>query len=238
VLDPSAREIVERRLHAVEERISEACRRAGRHREDVTLVAVTKSASAELARLLVELGVRDLGESRPQELWRKRAALPVPVHWHLVGHLQRNKIERTLPVRLIHSVDRIPLLTALDQEGGRRGMVVDVLLEVNASREPTKIGFAPEELPGVISEIANLHSVSVRGLMTMAAPSDEPQSARPTFALLRELQDELRGNLPSVHPLDQLSMGMSEDFEVAIEEGATLVRLGTILVEGLGKASP
>jgi hypothetical protein len=225
-------------LHVVEQRISDACRRAGRRRADVALVAVTKSASTELAGLLVELGVLDLGESRPQELWHKRAALPNTVRWHLVGHLQRNKIERTLPVYLIHSVDRLPLLTALDREAAKRGMDVNVLLEVNASRERSKMGLAPEELPGAIPEIAKLERVRVRGLMTMAAPSDDPESCRPTFALLRKLRDELRGRLHPAHSLDQLSMGMSDDFEVAIEEGATLVRLGTILVEGLGEAAP
>jgi pyridoxal phosphate enzyme (YggS family) len=225
-------------LHVVEQRIADACRRAGRRRDEVTLVAVTKSASTELAGLLVELGVLHLGESRPQELWRKRAALPNTVHWHLVGHLQRNKIERTLPVYLIHSVDRLPLLTALDQEAARSGMDVNVLLEVNASRERTKMGFAPEELLGAIPEIAKLQRVRVRGLMTMAAPSDDPERCRPTFALLRKLRDDLRGSLHGAHSLDQLSMGMSDDFEVAIEEGATLVRLGTILVEGLAEAAP
>jgi PLP dependent protein len=235
---PSARELIEGRMHVVEQRISDACRRAGRRRDEVTLVAVTKSASTELAGLLVELGVQHLGESRPQELWRKRAALPNAVHWHLVGHLQRNKIERTLPVYLIHSVNRLPLLATLDREAARREMDVDVLLEVNASRERTKMGFAPEELPGAIPEIGKLERVRVRGLMTMAAPSDDPERSRPTFALLRKLRDELRGNLPPAHSLDQLSMGMSDDFEVAIEEGATLVRLGTVLMEGLGEAFP
>jgi PLP dependent protein len=238
VSGPSTKDLIERRLHAVGRRISDACRRAGRRREDVTLVAVTKSASTELAGLLVELGVLHLGESRPQELWRKRATLPDNVRWHLVGHLQRNKIERTLPVYLVHSVDRLPLLTALDREAARRGTDVNVLLEVNASREPTKMGFAPEELPGAIPEIAKLERVRVRGLMTMAAPSDNPERCRPTFALLRKLRDELRGGLPATHSFDQLSMGMSDDFEVAIEEGATFVRLGTMLMEGLGEAAP
>jgi pyridoxal phosphate enzyme (YggS family) len=235
---PSPRDLIERRLHVVEQRISDACRRAGRRRDDVTLVAVTKSASTELASLLVELGVLHLGESRPQELWRKRAALPSTVHWHLVGHLQRNKIERTLPVYLIHSVDRLPLLTALDREGARRGMDVNVLLEVNASRERTKMGFAPEELPGAIPEIGKLERVRVRGLMTMAAPFDDPERSRQTFALLRKLRNDLRGSIDPAHSLDQLSMGMSDDFEVAIEEGATLVRLGTILMEGFEETPP
>src|SRR5205085_1051719 len=141
--------------------------RAGRRMDEVTLVAVTKSASLEAAQILVDLGVTNLGESRPQELWRKRSALPSHVHWHLIGHLQRNKIERTLPVRLIHSADRLALLTALDSEAARRGIDVDVLLQVNASREESKFGFSPEELPLVLPSVAALARVRIRGLMTM-----------------------------------------------------------------------
>ena len=184
----SLRDLIASRLHAVEQRIIGACHRAGRQRADVTLVAVTKSVSVEVAALLVELGVLHLGESRPQELWRKRPALPNSVRWHLVGHLQRNKIERTLPVHLVHSVDRISLLTALDEEAGKRALQVDALLEVNASGERSKMGFSPEELSRVVPEIAKLKSVRVKGLMAMAAPFADPERvptcvrATPQFA--------------------------------------------------------
>jgi pyridoxal phosphate enzyme (YggS family) len=205
----------------VEERIASACARAGRRRADVTMVAVTKSVSTEVAALLPELGLLDLGENRPQELWRKAEALPKSIRWHLIGHLQRNKIARTLPlVHLIHAVDSVRLMEALEQEAARLRRTVPVLLEVNASGEPSKQGFAPGEVP----TFGELQHVQVCGLMTMAA-LQEAEACRPTFATLRKLREERR--------LEHLSMGMSNDFEVAIEEGATLIRLGTVLFEGV-----
>lgn len=220
------------RLEKVRQRIEAACRKAGRAPTEVTLVAVTKSATVEVAELLPELGWMDLGENRPQELWRKSAALPATVRWHLIGHLQRNKIDRTLPlVHLFHSVDSLRLLTALEQEAARQQRFVDVLLEVNASREANKQGFAPEEVPGLAPELAKLRQVRVRGLMTMAAFEEDPELSRPTFAQVRQLRDQLQQDLGPPHGVEHLSMGMSNDFEVAIEEGATLVRIGTALFD-------
>jgi PLP dependent protein len=232
--EAQTRAVLAERLNAIEQRLGAACRRAGRQRGEVTLVAVTKSATVEAAALLPGLGVPDLGESRPQELWRKAAALPDSVRWHLIGHLQRNKVERTLPlVRLIHSVDSLRLLAALEQEAATRRQTLPVLLEVNASREAGKHGFAPEEVPGLAPHLAALGHVRVVGLMTMAALAEDPERARPTFAALRRLRDHLRAALGPGQPLEHLSMGMSNDFEVAVEEGATLVRLGSALFEGL-----
>jgi pyridoxal phosphate enzyme (YggS family) len=224
------------RLAMIEERIGAACRRAGRQRSELTLVAVTKTVDAALAALLPELGVLDLGESRPQELWRKAAMVPGPVRWHLVGHLQRNKIERTLPlVHVIHSVDSLRLLQALDQEAAKQQQRVQALLEVNASGEPAKHGFGPTEITGVAPKIDQLRHIQVMGLMTMAALEDAQERSRPTFALLRQLRDQLKGSLTRPHRLEHLSMGMSNDFEVAIEEGATFIRLGTVIFEGLSE---
>jgi pyridoxal phosphate enzyme (YggS family) len=222
------------RLARVEERIVAACARAGRARQEVILVAVTKSVSVEIASLLPQLGIHDLGESRPQELWRKAAALPGDVRWHQVGHLQTNKIERSLPlVHLVHSVDRPGLLQALEQECLRQGRCIEVLLEVNASGEPSKHGFAPEVLETLLPELQNLHHARVRGLMTMAAFEENPENCRPTFACLRELRDQLTDKIPPPHWVQHLSMGMSNDFPVGIEEGATMIRLGTVLFEGM-----
>lgn len=224
------------RLATVEERIQAACRRSGRQRPEITLVAVTKTISATLAALLPPVGLVQLGENRPQELWRKAAVLPKTVHWHLIGHLQRNKIERTLPlVYLIHSVDSLRLLEALEKEAAKEERPVAVLLEVNASREPNKHGFAPEELPGLVPTMAALKHVQVNGLMTMAALEENPERCRPTFAAVRALRDRLAEEIGPPHKLEHLSMGMSHDFEVAIEEGATVVRIGTALFEGLPK---
>jgi pyridoxal phosphate enzyme (YggS family) len=226
--------VLQKRLAAVEERLQAACRRSGRRRQEITMVAVTKTIPPSVAALLPELGVVHLGENRPQELWRKAALLPGNVHWHLVGHLQRNKIERTLSlVQLIHSVDSLRLLEALEREAAKRGSQIPVLLEVNASREPNKHGFVPEEMPQLVPRIAGLKHVAVMGLMTMATLEQDLERCRPTFAGVRSLRDRLRAELGPPHTLEHLSMGMSNDFEIAIEEGATLVRIGTALFEGL-----
>ncbi|HSQ54946.1 MAG TPA: YggS family pyridoxal phosphate-dependent enzyme [Gemmata sp.] len=219
------------RLSMVRERIAEACRRSGREQSTVTLVGVTKTTSPEVARIAFELGLHDLAESRPQELWKKAAVLP-EARWHLIGHLQRNKLDRTVPlISLIHSVDSERLLAALAQFGSKRGVPVPVLLEVNCSREPANGGFPPDAIPPLTEKFMQLPGVEVRGLMTMAAYSDNPEPARPAFADLRRIRDDLR--LRSGLELPELSMGMSGDYEVAIEEGATLVRIGTTLFEGL-----
>jgi pyridoxal phosphate enzyme (YggS family) len=234
-MDRSVESLLRERLAEVNGRLAETCRRAGRQRSEVTLVAVTKTISAEVAGALPHLGVTDLGESRPQQLWKKAAAVAAPICWHLVGHLQRNKIERTLPlVHLIHSVDSLRLLEALDREAVRIGRTVEVLLEVNMSKEPQKHGLPSDDVAGLVPSIARLQSVHVRGLMTMAALADA-ERCRPTFAALRELRDRLLREWPPPHSLAQLSMGMSNDYEVAVEEGATLVRLGTALFHGLEK---
>ena len=219
-------------LDAVETRVANACLRSGRKRSEVTLVAVTKSVSAEIAALLPELGVFDLGENRPQELWRKAEILPREVRWHLIGHLQRNKVERTLPLaHLVHAVDSVRLLQSIEKEAASQARSVLVLLEVNASSEASKQGFAPAEIADLLPVLRELRHVQVRGLMTMAA-LQEPEACRPTFATLRTLRDQLQADLPNQR-IDQLSMGMSNDFEIAIEEGATLIRLGTVLLEGV-----
>lgn len=227
-MDPT-RNILSENLQHVEQRIAAACRRVGRNRSEVTLIGVTKMVSAEVAQILFELGVLDLGENRPQELWRKAEQLPPEVHWHLIGHLQRNKIDRTLPlVQAIHSVDSLRLLEALENVGPTK-----VFLEFNCSGEASKQGFSETDLVGLVAALPTLEQVRVIGLMTMAAPADDPNEARPTFALLRGLCDRLRAEVGAKHPLTGLSMGMSGDFEVAVEEGATHIRLGTVLFEGL-----
>ena len=230
------RSILAERLHAVEQRIRAACQRVNRARDEVTLVAVTKYVSSEIAAILPELGVFDLGESRPQELWRKAAALPKDVRWHLIGHLQRNKIEKTLPlVHLIHSVDSMRLLEALHVEANNQSRKVDVLLEVNLSREPNKHGFDPSDFLAMnVASVPFVDKIYVGGLMTMAADTDEPELARPTFRELRWLRDTLEPAWSCLGSnLKCLSMGMTHDFEIAIEEGATLVRIGSALFEGL-----
>ena len=219
------------RLADVEARIVAACQRAGRLREDVTLIAVTKSVGLQVAAVLPELGIHALGESRPQELWKKANAI-AGVSWHLIGHLQRNKLDKTIPlVSLVHSVDSVRVLEALDAFGTKRGTPVRVLIEVNCSREEAKGGFHPDELSALGDKAMSLPGVQLEGLMTMAAHHDDPQLCRPTFIELHNLRDQLRS--VTGLSLPHLSMGMSNDFEVAIEHGATFVRIGSTLFEGL-----
>ena len=226
-------QILSSNLAAVEQRIAAACKRAGRARSEVTLVAVTKSVSAEVAGWLSVLGVKHLGENRPQELERKAAVLETSIQWHMIGHLQRNKVERMVSLAcLIHSVDSVRLLQALEKEAGKQNKTVPVLLEVNVSGEGSKQGFEAKDIPQLTAPLRALRHIHVKGLMTMAA-LQEPQACRPSFALLRELRDRLRAELEPPHTLEHRSMGMSNDFEVAVEEGATFVRLGSVLFQGL-----
>ncbi len=227
--------IIAANLARIRERIAVAAKRVGRDPDPVTLVAVTKYVGPEEIRGLVQAGCIDIGESRPQELWKKAEALTdLPIRWHLVGHLQRNKVQRTIPmVAEIHSVDSQRLLAAIDQAAGKLGRRIDVLLEVNVSGEKAKHGFSPSELESALPSLAELREVRVRGLMTMAGLEGGLERARADFRRLRELRDKLQAAAPENIALDELSMGMSGDFEAAIEEGATIVRVGSALFEGL-----
>lgn len=230
----SLESVIVQNYRSVCERIAAAAKRAGRNASDITLVAVTKYAKLEWVRALVALGVTELGENRPQQLHERAAEVELSVHWHLIGHLQRNKVRRTLPViTLIHSVDSLRLLAEIDQQASELHLQPRVLIEVNLSGEEQKHGFAQNDLLSQWNEVLSFPRVRVEGLMTMAAYSDNPEDARPTFAALRTLRDELLAQSPANTSLVHLSMGMTGDFEVAVEEGATLVRIGSALWEGL-----
>jgi pyridoxal phosphate enzyme (YggS family) len=175
------------------------------------------------------------GESRPQQLWEKAAALDgLPIRWHFVGHLQRNKVQRTLPLAtLVHSADSARLIAAVDQSAAALGRCVPLLLEVNISREPAKHGFVPGTLEAFLGELPKYPHVEVRGLMCLASLEGGRDAARRDFAALRQYRDRLRDLCPAGVTLPELSMGMSGDFTVAIEEGATIVRVGSSLFEGV-----
>jgi pyridoxal phosphate enzyme (YggS family) len=229
---------VDQRLRENDERvrgrIDAACRRCGRDPATVHLVAVTKYAELAWVRQLLALGVRILGESRPQQLIERAAEFDADMEWHLIGHLQRNKVRPVLThAALIHSVDSLRLLQRIDQLAGEMQLRPRVLLEVNVTGEESKDGFAPLELWDAWRAIAALSNVRIEGLMTMAALVDDPEAARPAFQRLRLIRDELQRLAPG-RPLPELSMGMSNDFEIAIEEGASYVRIGSLLFEGMG----
>jgi pyridoxal phosphate enzyme (YggS family) len=213
--------------------MADACARSSRSGDAARLIAVTKSGSLEAVQQLVDLGVTDLGESRPQQLLERSAILRGDIRWHLIGHLQRNKARRMIPViACIHSIDSLRLLQNLETVSQELGVQLSGLLEVNVSGEAAKDGFAPDELLAAADALAELKHLRIEGLMTMAPYSDDPETARPVFAALRSFRDRLLALVPSLS-LTELSMGMSGDFEVAIEEGATLVRVGSSLFEGL-----
>ncbi|MDZ4688991.1 MAG: YggS family pyridoxal phosphate-dependent enzyme [Planctomycetaceae bacterium] len=214
-----------RNLAAIHARIADACRQAGRPTDAVQLVAVTKYAEMEAVRALYDLGHSDFGESRPQQLVERAKQLPGDVRWHLIGHLQRNKVAMVLPyVTLIHSVDSLRLIEQLDRDAAKLHLSPRVLLEVNVSGEDTKDGFDSDTLRAAWPQIQLPSHVRVTGLMTMAPQTDDPAAARPVFARLRALRDELA---TEAFPLLDLSMGMSGDYPAAIAERATLVRIGS-----------
>lgn len=206
-------------LARVHERVAAACRRADRSPEEVTLVGVSKGFPVEAAAQAYAAGLRDLGENRVQEAAGKieaLAALGIQPRWHLVGHLQTNKAKTAVGLfAIIHSVDSVRLAQTLSR---RAREPVPILLEVNVAQETSKFGFAPQEVGSALPAIAALPNLDVRGLMTVAPLTDEPETVRPIFRRLRDLRDALG--------LRELSMGMTDDFEVAIEEGATVVRIG------------
>lgn len=213
-------------LDAVRGRIEAAARRAGRDPASVRLVAVSKTHPAQAVSAAAAAGQSIFGESRVQEARDKIPACPAGLDWHFIGHLQKNKVRQALPLfGFYHSIDSAPLAAALDRIAGETKKPVAGLLEVNVSGETTKHGFGPGQLRAEFPALARLPNLHICGLMTMAPYSDHPEDARPFFRALRELRDELQSK--HRHPLPELSMGMSGDFQPAIEEGATLVRIGS-----------
>lgn len=212
------------RLATVRDRVDAAARRASREPNEVGIVAVTKSFPAHAVVEAIEAGVVDIGENRAQELKEKAIAVPGAVRWHFIGHLQTNKARHVVGIAaLIHSVDRYALAEEIARRARAAGSTQRVLIEVNVSGEATKHGVEPARAVALATQVADLDGIEVRGLMTMAPFADDPELARPYFGDLRELGERLRATLPNA---TELSMGMTRDFEVAIEEGATLVRVG------------
>ncbi len=228
------RQITER-LDAVQERIVRACQRVGRRPEDVTLIAVSKTFPVEVVAAAVEAGVRHFGENKVQELTAKEAVLPGvyrggDVTWHMIGHLQRNKARDVVRTAdWFHALDSRRLAEELDKRARNEGRVLPCYVQVNVSGEASKFGIDPAHLTAFLDELAPFEHLSVRGLMTLAEPTDDPEEVRPQFRLLRTLAEGYDASANPRVDLTDLSMGMSGDFDVAIEEGATHVRIGSAL---------
>jgi PLP dependent protein len=205
------------------ERVADVRRRVG---QDVTIIAVTKTYGPDAVQAAWQAGLRDVGENRVQEAVAKMTAVQVPVRWHLIGHVQRNKVKDVDGFALVHSLDSARLADALHEHGLARGRAVDVLLQVNTSGEVSKYGWAPSDVMAEAERLVERPGVKVRGIMTMAPLDASADVLRATFRGAREALAVVRD---AGHPATELSMGMSNDFEIAVEEGATMVRLGTIL---------
>ena len=220
--------MLEENLKFVENEIQEACRRAGRRRDEVTLIAVSKTKPVSVLKEAYDLGVRVFGENKVQELMDKYEELPKDIHWHMIGHLQRNKVKYIIAkVDLIHSVDSVRLAETIEKEAARKNLTVNILIEVNVAGEESKFGVSPEELPEFVEQIAGLTHIRVQGLMTIAPFVEDSEANRRIFEDLRKLSVDIAEKNVDNITMRILSMGMTNDYSVAIEEGATMVRVGT-----------
>lgn len=220
--------MIKEQLEEVRERVNAACLRAGRDPKSVTLIAVSKTKPAQAVQEAYEAGARDFGENKVQEILQKQPALPQDIRWHMIGHLQRNKVHQVIgKAVLIHAVDSLRLAEQIEQEAAKRNLDVDVLLEINVAKEESKYGFFLEDAEEAIRRISSLPHVHIRGLMTIAPFVENPEENRGIFQKLYQFSVDINDkNIDNV-TMGVLSMGMSGDFEVAIEEGATMVRVGT-----------
>ena len=222
---------LEENLKSVRERISEAAERAGRDLSEIRIVAITKTHPPETVDQAVSAGLEDVGENKVQEFLDKSEDVRQACRWHFVGHLQRNKVKYVIGrFQLIHSLDSLRLAREINKRGLREERVTDLLVQVNTSGEDSKYGIDPEEAAGFCEKVSGMEGIRVRGLMTMAPWVDDPGVLRESFSRLRELRDEIRGRDIANISMEHLSMGMSDDFEYAVEEGATILRLGRVLL--------
>ncbi len=220
---------VHENLQHISSRIEVAARRSGRNPGDIRIVAVTKHVSADRIKEVLDTGIEDLGENRVQEMTTKAELLPPRARWHMIGHLQTNKVKYVVGrVELIHSLDRWKLAREIDRQATEQGIIVPTLIQVNVSGEDTKFGISASELMDFLAALQDLNHIKVKGLMTIAPYVDLPEETRPFFRELRILARRCNEKLPD-RSLELLSMGMTNDFEVAVEEGANMLRLGTAI---------
>lgn len=215
-------------LNEVRENIQKACEKAGRSPQEVTLIAVSKTKPLFMLEEAYEAGARDFGENKVQEILEKHPKMPEDARFHMIGHLQRNKVKQVLPhAVLIHSVDSYRLAEQISQEAGKLGITAKILLEVNVAKEESKFGMMPEDVEEMAGQIAALPHLQIEGLMTIALFVDDPEKNRPVFRKLYQLSVDIKKkNIDNVN-MSVLSMGMTGDYQVAVEEGATMIRVGT-----------
>ncbi len=220
--------MVKENLKIVEEKIAGACERAGRDRKEVTLIAVSKTKPVEMIREAMDTGIVTFGENKVKELLEKQSVLSEPLNWHMIGHLQRNKVRQLVGrVKRIHSVDSLRLAEQIQNDFSKHSVIADILVEVNMAKEESKYGFMPEETEDAIRKIATFPNIRVHGLMTIAPLVEDPDENRLYFRDLKKLLVDINNkNIDNIN-MDELSMGMTGDYEVAIEEGATYIRVGT-----------
>lgn len=222
---------LQERIAHVQERIAAVCERSSRSADEVQVVAVTKYVSLEKTARVLDAGLVHLGENRWQNAREKWEALHDRGVWHFIGHLQTNKVKDVIgKFQYIHSLDRLSLAKELEKKAAELDIRVNVFVQINISGEESKYGLAPEDAPALLQDVQQMPHLNVVGLMTMAPEVDDPEQTRPVFRGLRELRDRLNELKLTEQPMQHLSMGMSGDFEIAVEEGATFVRLGSILV--------
>ena len=217
-------------LEVIEENICNACKKAGRSRDEVTLIAVSKTKPVEDLQAVYDLNIRDFGENKVQELKDKIEVMPEDIKWHMIGHLQRNKVKYIIgKVKLIHSVDSLRLAEEISKQAIKNNVNADILVEVNIGNEDSKFGISTENVIGLVKDIAKLENVSIKGLMCVAPYVVDSEENRPLFHKIKDLSvDIMKENIDNVS-MSILSMGMSNDYQVAIEEGATMVRIGSNL---------
>lgn len=220
--------MIRENLNTVEQKITNACKRTGRLRDEVTLIAVSKTKPLPMLKEVLDTGILDFGENKVQELTMKYEQLPKDIRWHLIGHLQTNKVKYIVDkVELIHSVDSYRLAEQIEKEAAKLNIICNILIEVNIAKEDTKFGLMEEDVLPLILKIAKLEHVCIKGLMTIAPFVENSEKNREHFRKLRQLNIDIKSkNIDNVS-MDILSMGMTGDYEVAIEEGATMIRVGT-----------
>lgn len=220
--------IIKENLDNIYTRIKLAAEKSGRTIDDVKLIAVSKTIDADRIQQVYDFGIIDFGENRVQELLEKYDKLDSTCKWHLIGHLQTNKVKYIIDkVSMIHSVDSIPLVKEIDSRAGKIGRKVDILLQVNVSGEESKFGISPDEVESYVGIISQLKNVCLKGMMTIAPFAENPEEIRPVFKKLYQIYIDINNKRIDNVTMDYLSMGMSNDFEVAIEEGSNVVRIGT-----------